>query len=189
MPQPSPDREQHLVELVDPAGRRTGTATVAQAHTAPGQLHRAFSVLLLSPDRRELLLQQRAVVKTRFPGRWANTCCGHPAPGQPVLAAAAARLAEELRVSGLELSEAGICRYRAADPEHGIVEHEHDHVLLGQLPPEQPLAPDPAEVAALRWVGPAELSRLLAGPPGAYAPWLALLAARLAAVAGPPWWR
>ena len=32
-----------------------------------------------------VLLQQRAAVKTRFPLRWANTCCGHPAPGDTAL--------------------------------------------------------------------------------------------------------
>lgn len=183
------DREHRLVELVDPAGRRTGTATVAQAHTAPGRLHRAFSVLLVTPDRQRLLLQQRAPAKTRFPLRWANACCGHPAPGQPVAAAAARRLAEELRVTGVALAEIGVYRYRAADPDSGGVEHEYDHVLLGQLPAEQPLAPDPAEVATLRWVDPAELSDLLAGPPGAYAPWLAGVVAPLAIAAGPDWQR
>jgi isopentenyl-diphosphate delta-isomerase len=38
------DREAHLVELVDEAGRATGSATVTAAHAGAGQLHRAFSV-------------------------------------------------------------------------------------------------------------------------------------------------
>ena len=50
-------------------------------------LHRAFSVLLFDDDGRTLL-QQRAAVKSRFPSRWANTCCGHPGPGEPVVEAA-----------------------------------------------------------------------------------------------------
>lgn len=62
------------VELVDPAGRPVGSATVTRAHAPPGRLHRAFSVLLLAPDRHRLLLQQRAAGKTRFPLRWANAC-------------------------------------------------------------------------------------------------------------------
>ncbi len=37
-------REKHLVELVDDAGRPVGATTVEEAHTAPGRLHRAFSV-------------------------------------------------------------------------------------------------------------------------------------------------
>ena len=64
-----------------PTGRPIGSATVDEAHQAPGQLHRAFSVFLRDADGR-VLLQQRAAAKTRFPLRWANTCCGHPAPGE-----------------------------------------------------------------------------------------------------------
>lgn len=70
-------REEHLVELVDDAGRARGQTTVAAAHQPPGRLHRAFSVLLVDPDG-QVLLQRRAAVKTRFPLRWANSCCGHP---------------------------------------------------------------------------------------------------------------
>ena len=88
-------REETPVELVDADGTAMGEATVAVAHTAPGLLHRAFSVLLFDPDGR-LLLQQRAAGKTRFPLRWANACCGHPAPGEPVAEAAARRLGDEL---------------------------------------------------------------------------------------------
>nr|WP_249412386.1 hypothetical protein [Micromonospora endophytica] len=72
-----PSREAHLVELVDDAGHAVGETTVAAAHRPPGQLHRAFSVLLVAPDGR-MLLQRRAAAKTRFPLRWANSCCGHP---------------------------------------------------------------------------------------------------------------
>jgi isopentenyl-diphosphate delta-isomerase len=184
-----PDREQALVELVDRAGRGVGTATVAQAHAAPGALHRAFSVLLLAPDGRRLLLQQRAPGKTRFPLRWANSCCGHPAPGEPVAAAGRRRVAEEIGLTGLSLTEIGIWCYRAGDPDSGDVEHEYDHVLLGQLPPDRPLAPDPGEVASLRWVGPAELSELLSARPAECAPWLAGVVRPLAAAAGPHWHR
>src|SRR4051794_29088377 len=76
-------RETQLVELDDADGVAIGSCTVAEAHTAPGQLHRAFSVMLLD-DLGRVLVQQRAAVKTRFALRWANACCGHPAPGQTV---------------------------------------------------------------------------------------------------------
>ncbi|HZN78037.1 MAG TPA: isopentenyl-diphosphate Delta-isomerase [Micromonosporaceae bacterium] len=160
-----------LVELVDTTGRVTGSSTVEEAHDAPGQLHRAFSVHLVDPAGR-VLLQQRAAVKTRFPLRWANACCGHPAPGEPVSAAATRRLGEELGVAGVPLTEIGVYVYRADDPATGRVEHEYDHVLLGRVPPDLPMSPDPAEVAAVRWLFPAELDLFLAEPDQC-APWLA----------------
>src|SRR5690349_10987489 len=105
-------REGTLVELVDAEGLALGTATVAEAHATPGFLHRAFSVLLVDPAGR-LLLQQRAAGKTRFALRWANACCGHPGPGEPVVDAATKRLVEELGLESVELTEVGVYVYRA----------------------------------------------------------------------------
>ncbi len=175
----APDRERvELVELVDAAGVPVGTATVAAAHRPPGLRHRAFSVLLVD-DAGRLLLQRRAAVKTRFPLRWGNACCGHPPPGVPPAEAAARRMAEELGVRGVDLTELGVYSYRADDPATGRVEDEHDHVLVGRLAADAPLHPDPAEVAELRWVEPATLRREMAVDPAAYAPWLAGVVAML----------
>ncbi|MBO0853514.1 MAG: isopentenyl-diphosphate Delta-isomerase [Nocardia sp.] len=165
------DRESLAVELVDEQGRATGSCPVGPAHTAPGRLHRAFSVLLFDA-RGRVLLQQRAAAKTRFPLRWSNACCGHPAPGQAVAEAASARLHEELRVRAT-LREVGVYRYRATDSMTGRVEDEWDHVLVGRYPHELPPDPDPAEVAALRWGAPDQLADELAAAPADFTPWLA----------------
>src|SRR5262245_1538758 len=170
-PAPAP-REAHLVELVDAAGVACGGATVAEAHTAPGVLHRAFSVVLAAPDGR-VLLQRRAAVKTRFAGRWANACCGHPTPGVTIIEAATVRLREELGLGPVELSEIGVYAYRAVDPARpDRVEHEYDHVLLGWLPADSTFSPDPTEVDAVRWVDLPHLRQQLALAPDSYAPWL-----------------
>jgi isopentenyl-diphosphate Delta-isomerase len=174
-----PSREKHLVELVDPDGVPMGSATVDEAHQAPGRLHRAFSVFLRDPHGR-VLLQQRAAVKTRFPLRWANTCCGHPQPGEDVAVAARRRLLEEIGVSEVELTEVGRYSYYAEDPITGRVEYEFDHVLLGDAPAGHPLLPDPDEVADVRWVEVAKLRCAIAGDPRSYAPWLAGVTERLA---------
>ncbi|WP_206055061.1 isopentenyl-diphosphate Delta-isomerase [Nocardia sp. CS682] len=167
---PITDREALPVELVDDAGHAIGTCPVSQAHQAPGQLHRAFSVLLFD-DTGRVLLQQRAAVKTRFPSQWANTCCGHPAPGEPVAAAAAVRLAEEMGLA-TTLAEVGVYRYHAEDATTGRVEFEWDHVLVGLLSAGSP-HPDPAEVADYAWIQPEALRDAMADDPDAYTPWLA----------------
>ncbi|HET8662645.1 MAG TPA: isopentenyl-diphosphate Delta-isomerase [Micromonosporaceae bacterium] len=164
-------RESQLVELVDADGAATGSCTVAEAHTAPGRLHRAFSVMLLD-DLGRVLVQQRAAAKTRFALRWANACCGHPAPGQTVHDAAAQRLVEEIGVRGVTLHQAGVYPYRAEDPQTGRVEHEYDHVLVGRVPAGLHLHLDPAEVADVRWLTPSRLRVDLADAPDQYAPWL-----------------
>src|SRR5215470_1729745 len=103
-------RESQMVELVNADGAATGSCTVAEAHAAPGLLHRAFSVVLLD-DLGRVLLQQRAAVKTRFALRWANACCGHPAPGQAVSDAAAQRLIDEIGLHGIALCQASVYVY------------------------------------------------------------------------------
>ena len=164
------NREQSLVELVDPGGEPVGAVTVAEAHAAPGQLHRAFSVLLLDDDGR-VLLQQRSTSKTRFPLRWANACCGHPAPGEDLIMAASRRLGEELGVAGVGLTPLGVYMYRADDPVTDRVEYEYDHVLVARVD-GQALRPDPAEVAAVRWATFDEVRQGIATEPWSYAPWL-----------------
>jgi isopentenyl-diphosphate delta-isomerase len=164
-------REAHLVELVDTLGKPTGTATVDEAHRAPGQLHRAFSVFLRDPAGR-VLLQQRAAVKTRFPLRWANTCCGHPLPGEAPAVAAARRLVEEIGVHGVDLTETGVYSYYAEDPSTARIEYEYDHVLVGDVPADLSLLVDSDEVAAVRWVSVEELTAALSDDPRSYAPWL-----------------
>jgi isopentenyl-diphosphate Delta-isomerase len=168
------DREQLLVELVDRGGRPLGTCPVRQAHTAPGRLHRAFSVLLYDPAGR-VLLQQRAAAKTRFALRWSNTCCGHPAPGQDVAAAAMTRLAEELGITAAQitpLTDAGVLRYRAEDAATKRVEYEWDHIFVATLHAGVP-APDDSEVHAVRWASPDALSAEIAERPADFTPWLA----------------
>ncbi len=172
-------REDHLVELVDEHGAGLGSCTVSAAHEPPGRLHRAFSVFLLDDDSR-VLLQQRSAVKTRFPLRWANTCCGHPEPGATVADSAARRLVEEIGIGNVALTEVGVYTYYAEDPATGRVEYEYDHVLVGRLPADRdtPL-PDPDEVAGLRWVTPADLRIGMRVEPRAYAPWLGGVSERL----------
>jgi isopentenyl-diphosphate delta-isomerase len=164
------DREQALVELVSPHGEPIGSASVHAAHDGAGLLHRAFSVLLFDEQGRTLV-QQRAAAKTRFPLRWANSCCGHPAPAEDLTAAAARRLDEELGIRGVELTAVGVYTYTAADSATGRTEREYDHVVIGRVRSDIAVRPDPDEVAAVQWLPAAEL--LDDGDPaGQHAPWL-----------------
>lgn len=158
------------MELVDEGGNPVGACSVVEAHTPPGRLHRAFSVMLVDQDGR-LLMQRRALDKSRFPGRWTNTCCSHPAPGADLISEARARVEEELGLRVGELREVGRFVYRAADEESAAVEHEFDHVLVGECPPEVP-APDPREIHSVRWMTPEDLLTALRQVPERFSPWL-----------------
>src|SRR3954452_1171124 len=86
-----------------------------------GALHRAFSVFAYNATG-ELLLQRRALSKYHSGGLWANTCCGHPRPGEATSEAARRRLFEELGMGCGELRESGVLRYRAEIAD--LVENE-----------------------------------------------------------------
>jgi len=158
-----------MVVLVDQDDREVGTAPKLEAHVAPGRLHRAVSVFVFSPAG-DLLLQRRAGAKYHFARRWSNTCCGHPRPGEPVVAAGRRRLVEELGMD-CPLTEVATMSYQAADGTSGLVEREVDHLLVGV----SGAAPRPCadEVDAVRWVSPLALVADLAEDPGSYTPWLA----------------
>ena len=158
------------IVYVDVLDRPVGAATKLAAHQPPGRLHRAFSVQLVTADGR-LLLQRRADAKYHFGGLWANTCCGHPAPGDVTSEAATRRTFEELGVRPAgDLVPCGSFVYEARDDVSGLVEHELDHVYLGRLDAEP--RPDPAEVSAVRLVSPDDLAAELAAAPRAFVPWL-----------------
>ncbi|MEO0816588.1 MAG: isopentenyl-diphosphate Delta-isomerase [Pseudomonadota bacterium] len=132
-----------------------------------GALHRAFSVFLFRPNG-ALLLQKRAPVKYHSAGKWANTCCGHPRPGEDVLSAAERRLTEETGITA-SLEEGFKARYRA-DLDNGMIENELVHVVFGISGVEGRLNPE--EVSDYRNIGLEALGEDIANRPETYAVWL-----------------
>lgn len=153
--------------LVDEHDSEIGSEEKLAAHQNGGKLHRAFSVFIYN-DAGQMLLQQRAAGKYHFGGLWTNACCGHPLQGEQVANAARRRVQEELGID-LPLRSAGTFIYRAEDLQSGLVEHEFDHMFVGDF--QGPLDVNPDEVAATRWVDPAEVRAWLDREPEAFTPW------------------
>jgi isopentenyl-diphosphate delta-isomerase len=154
------------VILVDSDDHPLGAMEKLQAHRQ-GALHRAFSIFLFDREGR-LLLQKRAPGKYHSPGLWTNTCCGHPRPGEEVVAAATRRLQEELGI-GCPLEVQFNFKYRA-DLDHGMIEHEIDHVLFGRF--DGAVLPAPEEIEAVRWITLPGLVREIGDSPKAFTEWL-----------------
>ena len=176
-------RDDELI-LVDGLDRPVGTASKRRAH-AEGLLHRAFSVVLVRAGKEglELLLSQRAAGKYHSAGLWANSCCSHPRAGENLEDAAYRRVREELGCEAVGLQEVGAFAYRA-EFESGLCEHEYDHVFIGEM--RGTPAPDPGEVAAVRWVSAEELAAELASSPEHFSAWapMALSIALQATIGG-----
>ncbi|MEM7643711.1 MAG: isopentenyl-diphosphate Delta-isomerase [Pseudomonadota bacterium] len=134
-----------------------------------GLRHKAVSVFVMRGSK--LLIQQRAASKYHTPGLWANTCCTHPAWGESGAACAQRRLREELGITGLTLEARPGIEYRA-DVGDGLVEHEVVEVFLAEATEKMPLAPNPEEVQATRWVDLYDLAAQTRRHSEEFTPWL-----------------
>ena len=152
--------------LVNEQNRAVGRAEKRAVHEA-GLLHRAFSIFLIDAQRR-MLLQRRSRAKYHSAGQWANSCCGHPRPGESTLRAARRRLKEELGASAA-LHFSFRARYRTVLP-NGLTENELVYVYFGSAPSMYDL--NPAEVSALGWKTLPELMDDVERHPRRYAYWL-----------------
>jgi isopentenyl-diphosphate delta-isomerase len=161
-----PVGDDDVVVLVDATDASIGVAPKLDVHR-DGRLHRAVSVVLFDGHGR-VMLQRRAEAKYHSGGLWSNSCCGHPRPGESVEHAAGRRLNDELGVEGCEVTRVGELSY-FADLGNGLVEHELDHIVVGQW--GGAVTPNPLEVAEVRWVEPAALFAHLAEAPAAYTAW------------------
>jgi isopentenyl-diphosphate delta-isomerase len=156
--------EEQLI-LVDENNRATGSAGKTAIHRA-GLLHRAFSIFIVD-DRGRIVLQRRNPKKYHSGGLWANSCCGHPRPGERTIAAARRRLNEELGVTSA-LSFGFFARYRT-ELDNGMQENELVYVYFGQLESEP--RPDPAEIADVALLSCADIGRRIKKDPESFAFW------------------
>jgi isopentenyl-diphosphate delta-isomerase len=167
------EQQHEQVVLLSADGRPVGTARKATVHHGATPLHLAFSCYLFD-SRGRLLVTRRSLAKRTWPGVWSNSCCGHPAPGEPVEAAVRRRVTDELGMAVTEM----VCslpdfRYRAIDAS-GVVENEVCPVYVGRVSGEPVV--DPAEVAEWRWSSWEAFVRIARDAPWAISPWAALQA-------------
>lgn len=156
---------EEYVVLVDEDDNMVGTAEKIDAHRNP-KLHRAFSIFIAN-NNGELLIQKRAWEKYHNPGMWANTCCGHPRPGESLEAAAHRRLMEEM---GFDTGMVKVFSFiYNTEFENGLTEMEYDHVFVGKWDgiPEK----NPAEVADYKWIAKEDLAEDIRKNPEIYTAW------------------
>jgi len=157
------------VVLLDDDGLPCGAAEKSQVHHRDTPLHLAFSCWILDKAGRTLVTRRAASKKT-WPGAWTNSFCGHPAPGESLVEAMHRRAGHELGATIGEPTPAlPDFRYRAVMPD-GTVENEVCPVFTATLRSDP--APNPAEVAELRWVDLDELAAAVERDPSPYSPWM-----------------
>ncbi|MEC7939407.1 MAG: isopentenyl-diphosphate Delta-isomerase [Pseudomonadota bacterium] len=159
------------VILVSKDDVEVGHCEKLKAHI-DGELHRAFSLMIAkkTADGYEFLLQKRACGKYHSGGKWSNSCCSHPRPGEALESAVQRRVGEELGISQpLRLTSLGSFIYQA-QLEHNLTEHELDHIFLS-FTNQLLLAPNESEVSEVEWFSIESIQEMLHQQPEAFTVW------------------
>jgi isopentenyl-diphosphate Delta-isomerase len=159
---------EHVI-LVDEKDTELGTMEKLEAHQK-GVLHRAFSILLFN-SKGELLLQKRAITKYHSGGLWTNTCCSHPRPTEKLSEAVNRKLKQEMGID-LQPKFAFSFIYQAA-LDKNLVEHELDHVFIGQYDGEPILNTEEAE--GWKYQSLEQLREAIAQRPDDYTEWFKII--------------
>lgn len=157
-----------MLILVDENDIEIGNCEKLEAHKT-GTRHRAFSIILFN-NAGEILLQRRSLAKYHSPMLWANSCCGHPRPGEDVLLAAERRLKEELNIE-TPLTKIGEVTY-FLPLENGLIEHEYTHIFVGVF--EGLILPNPLEVSEIKWESFEKIKVWMLSSPHDFASWFEL---------------
>jgi isopentenyl-diphosphate delta-isomerase len=99
--------------------------------------------------------------------------CGDPDWGESDEDCAQRRLAEELGVTGLKLTQQASVEYRA-DVGGGLIEHEVVSIFRARAATRMPLAPDPNEVMDTKWIRIGRLIEETQRRPAIFTPWLVI---------------
>jgi isopentenyl-diphosphate delta-isomerase len=161
--------KEEMVILVDENDTPIGLMEKIMAHEK-ALLHRAFSVFIFN-EKRQLMLQQRALHKYHSPGLWTNTCCSHQRQGESNIEAGKRRLMEEMGFT-TELTETTSFIYKAPF-DNGLTEHEYDHVMVGYYNNEPEINPE--EVADWKWMAVEEVKEDIKKHPERYTAWFKII--------------
>ncbi|HSG68368.1 MAG TPA: isopentenyl-diphosphate Delta-isomerase [Bacteroidales bacterium] len=153
------------VILVDNNDIEVGTMEKMEAHEK-ALLHRAFSIFIFNKAG-QMMLQRRALSKYHSPGLWTNACCSHPRPGESLKQATSRRIVEEMGFS-CDMREVFSFIYKAPF-DHGLTEHELDHVFIGHYNGEPVINTD--EVDDWKWIDVKVLLNEVHAHPELYTVW------------------
>ncbi len=158
--------EERLI-LVDEKNRAVGIGGKTAVHRA-GLLHRAFSIFIVDEQGR-ILLQRRSRQKYHSGGLLANSCCGHPRPGETTLVAARRRLHRGARHRG-----AADVRILQPLPRRARRRHAGERIRLRLFRAADRAAriPIPPKSSEVEFASADEITRRIARQPDGFVYWL-----------------
>lgn len=149
-----------LIDVVNEQDEVVGQIRRDQALQAPIGF-RTVHVFVFN-SRGELLLQQLAPERDRFPARLGSSVAGYLFSGESYEQAAGRRIEQELGITDAQLSSCGVVSMRDEQALKfvGLLTTEHDG----------PFTPLRSQIAYLEFLALAEIDRLLAEQPERFTP-------------------
>lgn len=155
---------EELFDVVDEDDRVVEQRPRSEVHRRKLR-HRAVHVFLFRADGR-MLIHLRSDNKVEFPSVWTSSASGHVSAGESYDETAPRELLEELGVR----AELRAVRKFGACPETC-----YEFTWLYTAHSDKEITPDPAEIAATRWLTPNEISAELNESPESFSPAFRLL--------------
>ncbi len=162
-----------MLILVDENDNQVGTGEKMEVHRE-GKLHRCFSIFIFNSNG-HMLLQKRAKSKYHSGGLWTNSCCSHPRDKEELKEAIHRRLEEEMGFD-CEMKKIFTFIYKA-ELDHGLTEHEYDHVYVGTY--DGNITPNPEEADGYEWEDIDTINKDIEKRPESYTVWFKIAFARL----------
>jgi len=181
------EEQREYLETCDERGASTGTVEERGLVHAKGLLHRTVHVWVYDWSG-EILFQKRAAGKDSHPGFWDVSAAGHVSPGESTVMTAVRELEEELGIEAGEsdLARAGVRRFTLVSRGGAFIDNEITDLYflkIGNAADEYPdgssggealpgltgtggpsaFSFDRSEVDEVRFIGGAELQRLMKG--------------------------
>jgi isopentenyl-diphosphate delta-isomerase len=113
-------------------------------------------------------------MKYHSPGRWSNAACTHTLEGETPLQAAQRALQMELGLSVDHLQYLGYFIYKT-NVGDDLIEHELDHVFVGQIDESMSIPFTPEEVDSIQWMSGSKVKEQLTNEPEVYSYWFPYL--------------
>jgi len=151
-----------LLDIVDAHDRVIGCATRAEIHRTQ-RLHRAVHMLVFS-SAGDLYLQKRVATKDMYPNCWDSSAAGHVDHGEDYLDCAVREINEEL---GLDVVASDFTEFMRAEP---IESNGYERQRFYSVISNQPVTPNPDEIAEGRWLSPTEMDAWVASDDAAMTP-------------------
>lgn len=156
--------QEELFDILDAAGNKTGLTKPRNQVHRDGDWHRAVHVWVYCQPTKELLLQQRALVKDSWAGLWDISSAGHVSAGDEPLPTAQRETAEEI---GLDLPASAfehVCNtlHQSIINDGTFVNREHINIYLVTLLDRIPLDAyqlQASEVCGVRYISIGELQQ------------------------------